>query len=111
MKALKRKLDLAFSKYMRQKYPACQHCRKRDNLQIHHIYSRKNLSVRWDEDNIVVVCPACHFYFHQHPIEFVRFLEKVKGKRKLKELEKKAKMVKKWDKKGLEKMLSVLREI
>lgn len=36
----------------------------------HHIFSRRNMSVRFDPDNGILLCPACHRYAHAHPENF-----------------------------------------
>lgn len=38
--------------------------------EVHHIFSRRHLSVRWDQDNLILLCPDCHKYAHSHPEEF-----------------------------------------
>lgn len=103
-KSLKRKLDILFSQYMRKKIGECQFCRKKDNLQIHHIYSRNRLSVRWDENNILVLCPQCHFWAHQNPVEFVERLHLLLGD-KLETLKKKANTIYKFSDTDLEDLI------
>lgn len=36
----------------------------------HHIFSRRNMSVRFDPDNGIWLCPDCHRYAHAHPENF-----------------------------------------
>jgi len=42
-------------------------------LHPHHYISRRTRSTRWawsgGGGNIIVLCPKCHFMFHQHPIK------------------------------------------
>jgi len=35
----------------------------------HHYISRRYHVTRWVFANIVVLCPKCHYLFHQHPIK------------------------------------------
>jgi hypothetical protein len=58
------KADATFSKYMRAKYPACQVCGK-PSSQCHHFKGRRFQSVRFDENNIWVVCFGCHRKFEE----------------------------------------------
>lgn len=40
------------------------------DLEAHHIFSRRHLSVRFNLDNIIMLCPECHRWAHSHPEEF-----------------------------------------
>ena len=42
-------------------------------LQCCHFHSRRILSTRYDPDNLVGLCFACHQYFHGHPEEYREF--------------------------------------
>jgi len=62
------KNDTLFSKLKRAKFPACQKCGKRENLQAAHIFSRGHYNTRFDEDNCIVLCFTCHQWFDTHKI-------------------------------------------
>ena len=74
------KEDIAFSKDMRARYPACQRCgASEDNgrtkqLQLCHILSRTYKATRLDERNVVVMCSGCHFETTKDPIGFTLWL-------------------------------------
>lgn len=74
--ALIRKLDRIFSKIMHRKMFKCERCGKRINLQIHHIIEKdtKNMELRFDEENIIMLCAGCHYWIHRHMILGVLFL-------------------------------------
>jgi len=76
--SLKRKMDKLFSEKVRE-IGFCQHCGSRSNLQCSHIFSRKNLSVRWDIENAVCLCYRCHFYWaHKEPVEYTEWVRQFK---------------------------------
>ncbi len=56
--------DVAFSAYIRAKYPRCQVCGK-PSTQVHHFKGRRFQSVRFSEDNAWAVCFTCHRKFHE----------------------------------------------
>jgi len=67
-----------------QKYGSeCAYCRKRSPLNVHHIFSRSKKSVRWDMDNLIVLCAGCHTLgnnsFHKNPIESIEWLKEKRG--------------------------------
>jgi len=41
----------------------CQHCGRRDQLQIHHIIRRSQLGAD-GEENLIVLCSGCHRSLH-----------------------------------------------
>jgi len=76
-KSLIKKLDLAWSKKVRE-YGMCEKCAKLSPLNAHHFYSRSIRSVRWDTDNGFCLCVGCHvfssnFSAHKTPAEFVEW--------------------------------------
>lgn len=95
-KGLKNKLDKAFSELIRSR-GRCERCGdKGATLQTSHIYSRKNLAVRWDELNAFCFCAGCHFWWHQNPLEAQEFTLQKLGKEKYDLLKRKANTIKKW---------------
>ena len=63
-KTFSAKLDRVFSKYIRTKKPCCEICYK-PTTEIHHIIGRRVYLCRWEEDNVLALCPGCHFDIHQ----------------------------------------------
>jgi len=61
-KKLVDKLDETISLYVRAKKPMCEHCGKKAT-QVHHYFGRSRYSVRWEEDNLISLCWACHRYW------------------------------------------------
>ena len=61
----------------------CEYCGKTKPLNSHHIYSRSNQKVRWDEINGICLCVGHHignvFSAHKTGVEFTHWLEKYKG--------------------------------
>ncbi len=63
----------------------CVYCNSTLNLNSHHIYSRNNLTTRYDIDNGITLCAKHHtfsneFSAHRTPVEFTYWLESIKGK-------------------------------
>ncbi len=42
----------------------CQHCGRREQLQIHHLIHRSQLGTD-SEDNLIVLCAECHHQVHR----------------------------------------------
>jgi hypothetical protein len=74
-KYLIRICDSLWSKVVRGRdRDTCQRCGRFGNNP-HHIFSRKNLSTRWLEDNGITLCWACHrHYAHGDPEPFRDFI-------------------------------------
>lgn len=80
-KRLIKKCDKLFSQYIRS-IGRCEMCGKRTTLACAHIFSRKNMSVRWDPDNALCLCYRCHIHVaHKEPIRFTEFVKKKLGKK------------------------------
>ncbi|MCK4320968.1 hypothetical protein KAX08_00395 [candidate division WOR-3 bacterium] len=75
-------------------------CKKMTYLNTHHIFSRSNLSVRWDLDNGVCLCSGHHTLnnnsAHKAPAEFIEWIKEMWGIEWYENLRKKANQVKKW---------------
>ena len=75
-KKMVKKLDVVFSKFIRQRDKKCLRCGRTDTLQCAHIAGRRSLAGRWNEDNAITLCYACHLrWSHQQPLEFVEWLK------------------------------------
>lgn len=87
-------LDALFSEYIRKRAIArvggCERCLtpkfdiQKDNgdvfpawkqLQCSHFHGRAKKSTRFDEDNCIGICGACHLYLTAHPLEHVEFFK------------------------------------
>jgi len=72
--------DRWFSKVVRLRVNwRCEHCQKQydessTGLHCAHIYGRANKAVRWDLDNAVSLCYACHQKFGANPLDFHAWL-------------------------------------
>lgn len=87
-KTLKRKADRLFSQIIRAR-GRCQRCDKKPPevvLHCAHIYSRRYTAIRWDERNSLCLCASCHFWSHQHPVEWSLFIEDLFGVEQLRSL-------------------------
>lgn len=61
------KADTLFSRYIRLKHKKCMYCGRRGEgpdgifgLQASHYFGRAKQTVRFDEENVDVLCIACH---------------------------------------------------
>jgi hypothetical protein len=114
-------LDGLFSEYVRkraiQRAGGCERCLserfdiQKDNgiifpawkqLQCAHFHGRGDRSTRWDEDNAVGLCGACHFYFGAHPLEFVEWFRKHLGEREFDMLAARNRVLGRPDRKAIE---------
>lgn len=83
-------LDVLFSEYIRKRamvrVHGCERCGhwKEDykQLQCSHFHGRGKRSVRFDEDNAIGICGACHLYLTAHPLEHVGFFKALLGEDK-----------------------------
>ena len=78
----------------------CERCGSTEHLNSHHIFSRSNLSVRWDLDNGVCLCVGHHTFgrwsAHKAPIWFIEWIKEKRGIEWYERLRVKANEVKKW---------------
>ena len=78
-----RACDKVFREIIRKRdNMTCQRCgRNYGKLEVSHFYSRALHNLRWDLDNVCMLCFKCHYLFgHQQPLEFAEFWEKRIGK-------------------------------
>ena len=76
-------LDRLFAKYIKLRDKVCQRCGcYSKNLQASHFHSRRKKSVRWDEDNVCLLCFGDHIYLDGNPIEHTAFMLKRLGQEK-----------------------------
>ncbi len=77
---MKKRLDRLFSQIVRGA-GKCVKCGNVDysKLQCAHIFSRSQLTVRWDFDNVLCLCAGCHFWAHKNPLLFSEFVRNYLG--------------------------------
>ena len=89
--AIIKKLDVLFSKAVRERDKVCQCCQKSNHIYTHHIFSRRHMGTRWDMDNAISLCVYCHrFKAHGDPEQFRDFILTRMPERKFLELKWKA---------------------
>ena len=111
-KKLRDQLDKLVSKLVRIRAGyKCERCGKTSPLNTAHIFSRRNLSVRWDMENVLCWCVGCHFWGHQNPILFAEYVKEKLGNEKYEELKRKSVEIKKWTIPELEELLKEFKEI
>ena len=78
MKTLSKRLDLLFSKIIRDANQ-CHRCLKYGvkNLQCAHLISRSYRQTRWNAENAICLCSGCHMYFTHHPLEWEEYINQV----------------------------------
>jgi len=109
---LKKELDKLWADLVKERAGhECEKCRKKDYLNSHHIYSRTNYPVRWDERNGVCLCAGCHTLTntsaHKSPLDFMEWIRAKRGETWYKTLQLKANTITKNDKKLLKLYLEI----
>ncbi len=101
-------LDKLFSEFIRKKAMlngGCERCHtpKKDykQLQCSHFHGRRKRSVRFDPDNAVGLCGACHLYFGANPTEHVKFFLERLGQKDFDYLQARANTTQKIDEKAI----------
>ena len=95
--SLKNKLDKEISRITRAR-GVCYKCGSQDynHLETSHIFSRKNLAIRWDLRNTLCSCDGCHFWSHANPVLFTERVKEHLGDYEYQNLKAKAILTKKW---------------
>jgi len=98
---LRDQLDKLWAEIVKQRAGhKCEYCGKTTYLNTHHIFSRSNLSVRWDLDNGSCLCSGHHtlntWSAHKSPIEFIEWIMDKRGYLWYTDLRKQANQIKKW---------------
>lgn len=90
----KRELDILFSRFIRNRDKICQRCSSPRNGQCSHIITRGNLTTRWDTENAIQLCFACHFYWwHRNPVEATEWIMGYLGKARFNALKKRSRKI------------------
>ena len=80
------KADKEFSLYIRARDPKCVTCGE-PTTDCSHIFRRTHLATRWDENNAVGQCRACHYYHHnQTEATLLNFARKKLGAKRYEDL-------------------------
>lgn len=109
-RSLIKQMDKIWSQIIRNR-ERCARCSRPDTLQAAHIFSRRNMSVRWDLDNGMPLCYACHmFWAHKEPVYFSDFAKDYLGDLKFQNLKTRAGQVKKWSVIELEDMIETYKQ-
>ena len=100
-KKLKKQLDELWAELVKKRASyKCERSNKTKYLNSHHVFSRSNLSVRWDLDNGVCLNAGWHTLqtdsAHKNPIEFVNWIRDRRGIKWYEEMRVKANTVRKW---------------
>lgn len=83
------KLDKLWSLAIRSRDKVCRKCKKAPASQAAHIFTRNNMSTRWEGENGLGMCYYDHIIWaHRQPIEFTLWVEEELGKQKFKALRK-----------------------
>lgn len=93
------KTDALFSRYLREKRGRCEICGRENGLQVSHFFGRRHENTRYDPENVDVLCASCHFRFHERPADYVVYKKKKLGEKAYKDLETRAILYKKRDRK------------
>jgi len=76
LRSLVKDLDrLAREATMQRAGRRCERCGTADRLQWHHVYSRRIQSLRWDLDNLVILCAGHHLWWHHNPMHAVEWFQ------------------------------------
>jgi len=96
------KMDIVFSKLIRLRdRHRCRRCGRADRkLDCAHIESRRHSATRWDPDNALCLCFACHRWFDGEGSrrDTDQFAEGILGEQLYADIRQKARAVKKWKK-------------
>lgn len=105
------KLDVQFSKLIRERDKFCQYCKKSSVIYCHHIFSRRHLGTRFDPANAVSLCVYCHrLIAHGDPEKFRDFVIQRIGQEAFDKLKYKAFSSTKYSTTDLEWMLKEMKE-
>jgi 5-methylcytosine-specific restriction endonuclease McrA len=92
-KLIKQNDDL-LRQIIRLRDKVCQRSGRRENLQVCHFFTRSNVRVRWELDNVCLLNGGVHlFWAHKNPQDFCEFWLKRLGKRRFDILNLKARFV------------------
>src|SRR3990167_3449 len=92
--SLKKKADIVFSLYIRQRDKRCFTCNSAKNLQCGHFISRSHNATRYDPENAKAQCVGCNVFKNGNMAEYsYRLLQKL-GKERFNALIKRGREIK-----------------
>lgn len=93
-KKAKKELDTLWSLAVRRRDRFCRRCKKALSTQAAHIFSRGNLSTRWDVENGWGADYYCHIVWsHREPLEFSEWIKNELGEKNFNALKKKSQKI------------------
>ena len=105
---LKKKLDILFSIFIRQRDQECFTCQKKmhwKKIQAGHFISRSKSATRYDEMNVHGQCPNCNIWRRGNSAEYAARLIKDYGMVRFNELIKKGRQIKQFTVPELQKLI------
>lgn len=73
LRSLKRQADILWSQIIHAKWnECCAVCGSTERPQAHHFRSRRFTNTRWNTDNGILLCSACHFGRAHKDYEWIR---------------------------------------
>lgn len=106
-KWLVRNLDQVFSRYIRARDQRCVLCGTKEDLTCGHVFSRVAYSTRWDEENSFAQCLNENLTHEYDPYPFLLWYQNKFGKKKLDEVHRRYKTIRKISNGELADMLEV----
>ena len=105
-KLLEKKLDIAWSLYVRNRDKECQKCHGAGHISPHHAFGRRHHATRWDVDNGIGLCFPCHIHWaHRDPSGFTEWFRSKVGEEKYNKLREKHLEIVQYDADCLQTML------
>jgi 5-methylcytosine-specific restriction endonuclease McrA len=105
-KRLEKKLDIAWSAFVRRRDRVCQKCGGIGTVAPHHAFGRRHLATRWLPENGIGLCYPCHIHWaHRDPAGFTEWFRNKIGEEKYTQLAMEHNSVVKFDNECLEAML------
>lgn len=103
---LEKKLDKAWSEYVRNRDNRCKKCGGSGAVSPHHAFGRRHMATRWDVNNGVGLCYPCHIHWaHRDPAGFTEWFRELIGDEKYIHLALEHNKIVKYDNECLETML------
>ena len=82
----KKQLDDLAREVIRLRDKVCRKCGSTSYLQVAHVISRSNHAIRWDLDNLFLLCAGCHTMrrdsAHHDPLGFAEWVKEQLGQEK-----------------------------
>jgi len=93
-----RKSDKLFRELLlKERGERCQRCARRGRVEVSHFHGRRKENVRYDFENVDLLCGGCHRFFHESPSSYFTWKHEQLGEKRFKALEIRANTYKKRD--------------